>query len=58
MWCVWIFVGTEQGEKQGTTKTVAIVVGGVAALGFMVVCFLFIKSVFKKHAGKTHLGYY
>ncbi|KAJ4954245.1 hypothetical protein NE237_011028 [Protea cynaroides] len=34
---------------QNTTKTVAIVVGGAGALGFLVICLLFIKSMVKKH---------
>ncbi|XP_059626091.1 plasmodesmata-located protein 2-like [Cornus florida] len=35
-----------------TKKTVAIVVGGVASLGFGIACLLFIKSVFKRREGK------
>ncbi|RDX71072.1 Cysteine-rich repeat secretory protein 3, partial [Mucuna pruriens] len=33
-------------------KTVALAVGGVAALGFLIVCMLFLKSVLKKRSGK------
>ncbi|OMO64980.1 hypothetical protein CCACVL1_21592 [Corchorus capsularis] len=44
------------GTKQHTQKTVAIAVGGVAALGFIVVCLMFLKSVLKKPSGK-HQGY-
>ncbi|XP_030477597.1 plasmodesmata-located protein 1 isoform X1 [Syzygium oleosum] len=43
--------GTEEGgsgDGHHTQKTVAVVVGGVAAAGFGVVCFLFAKSLFKK----------
>ncbi|KAK4281334.1 hypothetical protein QN277_012842 [Acacia crassicarpa] len=35
-----------------TQKTVALAVGGVAALGFLIACLLFVKSVFKKRGGK------
>ncbi|KAG9445743.1 hypothetical protein H6P81_011871 [Aristolochia fimbriata] len=34
--------------QQTTGKTVAIVVGGAAALGFVVICLLFVRSVLKK----------
>ncbi|MQL94462.1 hypothetical protein Taro_027112 [Colocasia esculenta] len=36
---------------QPTGKTVAIVVGGAAALGFLVVCLLFVRSLYKKREG-------
>lgn len=36
------------GDGHHTQKTVAVVVGGVAAAGFGVVCLLFAKSLFKK----------
>ncbi|TYI74072.1 hypothetical protein E1A91_D07G174800v1 [Gossypium mustelinum] len=42
--------------RQHTQKTVAIAVGGVAGLGFLVVCLMFLKSVVKKRS-KKHEGY-
>ncbi|MFQ6620025.1 hypothetical protein Gotur_001024 [Gossypium turneri] len=41
--------------RQRTQKTVAIAVGGVAGLGFLVVCLMFLKSVVKKRS-KKHEG--
>ncbi|KAF4378177.1 hypothetical protein F8388_009007 [Cannabis sativa] len=41
--------------KNHTERTVAIAVGGVAALGFLIVCLLFVRSVMKKRGGK-HRG--
>ncbi|KAK2363887.1 F-box/FBD/LRR-repeat protein [Trifolium repens] len=35
-----------------TERTVALAVGGVAALGFFIVCLMFLKSVLKKKGGK------
>ncbi|KAJ7977179.1 Cysteine-rich repeat secretory protein like [Quillaja saponaria] len=43
---------SSSGTKQHTQKTVAIAVGGFAALGFVIVCLLFLKSVMKKRGGK------
>ncbi|KAJ8899306.1 hypothetical protein K2173_018280 [Erythroxylum novogranatense] len=40
------------GTRQHTQRTVAIAVGGVAALGFLIVCLMFVKSVAKKRRGK------
>ncbi|XVF21514.1 hypothetical protein REPUB_Repub12eG0096400 [Reevesia pubescens] len=40
------------GTRQHTQKTVAIAVGGVAALGFIVVCLMFLKSIMKKRSSK------
>lgn len=40
-------VGT--GPKTG--KTVAIIVGGAAGVGFLVICLLFARSLMKKHDG-------
>ncbi|XP_061343478.1 plasmodesmata-located protein 1-like [Gastrolobium bilobum] len=40
------------GEHQHTERTVALAVGGFAALGFLIVCLLFLKSVLKKRGGK------
>ncbi|KAG4138839.1 hypothetical protein ERO13_D07G158000v2 [Gossypium hirsutum] len=42
--------------RQHTQKTVAIAVGGVAGLGFLLVCLMFLKSVVKKRS-KKHEGY-
>ncbi|KAK7284151.1 hypothetical protein RJT34_18892 [Clitoria ternatea] len=39
-------------HHQHTEKTVALVVGGLAALGFFIVCLLFLKSVLMKKRGK------
>lgn len=37
------------GEKrQHTQRTIALVVGGVAVLGFVIVCLLVLKSAMKK----------
>ncbi|XP_077227817.1 plasmodesmata-located protein 1 [Tasmannia lanceolata] len=41
-------VGHSSGSGQQTGKTVAIVVGGAAALGFGVICLLFLRSLWKK----------
>lgn len=38
--------------QHNTQKTVALAVGGVAALGFLIACLLFLKSVLKKRGGK------
>lgn len=43
----WIGAGT----RQTTGKTVAIIVGGAAALGFVVICMLFARNLMKKHEG-------
>lgn len=40
--------GTDQ--KQSTQKTVVIVVGGAAAVGFGCVCLMFVRSVMKSHS--------
>ncbi|KAI4301039.1 hypothetical protein L6164_034358 [Bauhinia variegata] len=40
------------GTGQHTERTVAIAVGGFAALGFLIVCLLFVKSALKKRGGK------
>lgn len=44
------------GTKQGTAKTVAIVLGATAAAGFVVAILLCTKSVFKKKPSKHHYG--
>uniref|UniRef100_A0A1D1Y257 Cysteine-rich repeat secretory protein 11 n=1 Tax=Anthurium amnicola TaxID=1678845 RepID=A0A1D1Y257_9ARAE len=41
--------GASSGQPTG--KTVAIVVGGAAGLGFIVVCLLFVRSLYKKKDG-------
>ncbi|CAK7333911.1 unnamed protein product [Dovyalis caffra] len=43
---------SDVGTKQHTQKTVAIAVGGVAALGFGIVCLMFVRSIFNKRRGK------
>ncbi|GMN69925.1 hypothetical protein TIFTF001_038976 [Ficus carica] len=43
--------GTGGGQNH-TQRTVAIAVGGIAALGFLIVCLFFVRSVVKKHRGK------
>ncbi|XP_050208351.1 plasmodesmata-located protein 1 [Mercurialis annua] len=40
------------GTKNHTQRTVAIAVGGVAALGFLVVFLMFVRSILKKRKGK------
>ena len=43
----WIGAGT----GQNTGKTVAIILGGAAALGFVVIFMLFARNLMKKHDG-------
>ena len=38
---------------QQTAKTVAIVLGGALALGFLVICLLFARSLVKKRDGES-----
>lgn len=45
-----IDLGTGQRHTQ---RTVAIVLGGIAAFGFLVVCLLFAKSVMKRRGRKS-----
>uniref|UniRef100_R7W0B4 Uncharacterized protein n=1 Tax=Aegilops tauschii TaxID=37682 RepID=R7W0B4_AEGTA len=40
---------------QQTAKTVAIVLGGALALGFLVICLLFARSLVKKKDGTAML---
>ena len=40
------------GSGQSTGKTVAIILGGAAGVGFLVICLLFTKNLMKKHDGK------
>ncbi|KAK6286507.1 hypothetical protein POUND7_012686 [Theobroma cacao] len=49
-------VSSSSGTRQHTQKTVAIAVGGVAALGFVVVCLMFLKAVLKKRSASKHEG--
>lgn len=51
-------VGTVGSKHHTTQKTVAIVVGGVAAMGFLVVCLMFVKSLMKKKRGAKYGDYY
>jgi len=46
---------TEEGSKVNTAKSLAIVVGGVAALVFVAIFFMFLKSLRKKGDGKLLL---
>ncbi|KAH7517440.1 hypothetical protein FEM48_Zijuj09G0065100 [Ziziphus jujuba var. spinosa] len=41
-------------RQQGTQRTVAIAVGGIAALGFLIVCLLFVRSALKKRSSTKH----
>lgn len=47
--CVWVF---NVDAEQNTGKTVAIILGGAAGVGFLVICTLFARSLMKKHDGK------
>lgn len=40
------------GSGQNTLKTVAIILGGAAGVGFLVICLLFARNLMKKHDGK------
>ncbi|XP_012085237.1 plasmodesmata-located protein 1 isoform X2 [Jatropha curcas] len=42
------------GTKQHTQRTVAIAVGGVAALGFLIVCLMFVRSLLKKRKSSKY----
>lgn len=39
------------GTGQSTGKTVAIILGGAAGVGFLVICLLFARGLMKKHDG-------
>ncbi|KAI3974868.1 hypothetical protein MKX01_004979 [Papaver californicum] len=41
--------GGGDGATQNTGKTIAIVVGGAAGVGFLVICLMFARSLLKKH---------
>lgn len=51
-------VGTVGSNHHTTQKTVAIVVGGVAAVGFICVCVMFIRSLIKKCGANKYGDYY
>lgn len=40
---------TSTGSGHNTGKTVAIILGGAAGVGFLVICMLFARNLFKKH---------
>ncbi|CAI9118043.1 OLC1v1019550C2 [Oldenlandia corymbosa var. corymbosa] len=40
---------TSSGSGQNTGKTVAIILGGAAGVGFLVICLLFARGLMKKH---------
>ncbi|KAG6719163.1 hypothetical protein I3842_04G189200 [Carya illinoinensis] len=42
--------------QQHTQRTVALAVGGLAAFGFVIVCFLFVRTVIKKRGHDKHGG--
>lgn len=44
--CVCVCVDGE--KRQHTQRTIALAVGGVAVLGFVIVCLLVLKSAMKK----------
>ncbi|WVZ22231.1 hypothetical protein V8G54_000775 [Vigna mungo] len=44
--------GSKGGRHPHTERTIALAVGGVAALGFLIFCMLFLKSVLKRRGGK------
>jgi len=46
--CVMCLIGS----GSDTQKTVALAVGGFAALGFLIACFLFLKSMLKRKGEK------
>ncbi|XP_010264881.1 PREDICTED: cysteine-rich repeat secretory protein 3 [Nelumbo nucifera] len=41
--------GSGSGSGQNPGKTIAIVVGAAAAVGFVIICLMFIRSLMKKH---------
>ncbi|KAL4384661.1 hypothetical protein GQ457_15G015060 [Hibiscus cannabinus] len=51
-----LIVAGSGGTRERTQKTVAISVGGVAGLGFIVVCLMCLKSVLERRS-KKHEGY-
>lgn len=53
----YIYFLAEEGAKANTGKSLAIVVGGVAALVFVAIFFMFLKSLRKKGDGTLSLIY-
>ncbi|PHT39142.1 Cysteine-rich repeat secretory protein 3 [Capsicum baccatum] len=47
-----------EGTGQNTGKTVAIILGGAAGVGFLVICMLFARNQMKKHDGLNLEAYY
>lgn len=47
----WIFNWIIVGGGPNTVKTVAIIVGGAAGVGFLVICLLFARGLLKKKNG-------
>ena len=46
--CVCVFILVDGEKRQHTQRTIALAVGGVAVLGFVIVCLLVLKSAMKK----------
>ncbi|KAF3674598.1 Cysteine-rich repeat secretory protein 56 [Capsicum annuum] len=46
---------SSSGPGQNVGKTVAIIVGGVAGVGFILICVLFARNLMKKHDGEKEL---
>ena len=46
--CVCLFGYVDGEKRQHTQRTIALAVGGVAVLGFVIVCLLVLKSAMKK----------
>ncbi|KAH7522011.1 hypothetical protein FEM48_Zijuj07G0092700 [Ziziphus jujuba var. spinosa] len=56
--CVKSAVQRAQVEWTGTTgKTVAIILGGAAGVGFLVICLLFARGLMKKHDGNEYYSF-
>lgn len=43
---------------QNTGKTVAIILGGLAGVAFLVICLLFARSLKRKHDGRCYTWLY
>ena len=48
---IWKVTFLVLGMGQNTGKTVAVILGGAAGVGFLVICLLFIRNLKKKHDG-------
>lgn len=48
--CLCVCVGGE--KRQHTERTIALAVGGVFVLGFVIVCLLVLRSAMKKKSNK------